>query len=133
MIQLIVFIDDELFCDGVKLTFKNNPDIRVTGEAANVQDFFRLLAACTPVNFVLMGVNYPGEHRCVDVTKHIRHEYPTVKILAVANRGTAGMIQSMMKTGINGYIGRRQTNRKELEKAIRKVAEGGEYIGKIEV
>jgi len=37
-----------------------------------------------------------------------------------------------MKAGINGYIGKRQANRAELEKAIRTVAAGEQYTGKVE-
>jgi len=41
-------------------------------------------------------------------------------------------VQSLMNAGINGYIGKRQADRVELEKAIRKVAAGGEYIGRVD-
>lgn len=131
MIRLIVLIKDELYSDGVKFHFEGNPDMCVAGEAAGSNDFLQLLGN-TPADVALLGVNNPDDHSRVDLASHIRRTYPALKILAVANEGTAKIVQSMKKAGINGYIGRKQTTRRELANAIRTVAAGKQYAGKVD-
>ena len=131
MIRTIVIEDQILFRLGVKTAFKGNPDIRVAGEANGGAGLFRVLShRCADV--VLLGVNQSNHTECVNVARRLRNDYPNMKILAMASEDTGKSVQSMMKAGINGYIGKRQAGRDELAKAIRKVAAGEEYIGKIE-
>ena len=56
----------------------------------------------------------------------------TSEIFAMASEDTRPIVQSMMKTGINGFIGKRQAAADEFEKAIRKIAAGEQYIGRID-
>ena len=131
MIWTVVLEDQVLFRLGVKTAFKDNPDIRVAGEANGGADLFRVLAR-RRADVALLGVNQSNHTECVDVAHRLRNDYPNMKILAMAGEDTGKSVQSMMQAGINGYIGKRQAGRDELVKAIRKVAAGGEYIGKIE-
>ena len=131
MIQTVILENHTFFRLGVKNVFEDNPDICITGEATNGEDFIKLLD-CTQADVALMAVNTPEDYWCVDVVCFLRKKHPDLKILVIANEDTAQVVQSMMEAGINGYIGKRQTNREELEKAIRTVAAGGEYIGRID-
>ena len=131
MIRLVIFEEQTFFRYGIKNALEDNPDIRVAGEADYETALFDVLAH-TVADVVLLGINIPDDSSCIDVAHHIRHNYPAAKILAVANEDTYTAVQSLMDAGINGYIGKRQADRFELEKAIRKVAAGGKYIGKIE-
>jgi len=131
MIRLVIFEEQTFYRFGVKNALENNPDIRVAGEADYKTALFDVLAH-TAADVVLLGINIPDDASCIDVTHLIRHNYPDTKILAVANEDTSKTVQSLMDAGINGYIGKRQADRVELEKAIRKVAAGGKYIGRID-
>jgi DNA-binding NarL/FixJ family response regulator len=131
MIQTAVLEEHVYFRLGIRFTFEGNPYIRIVGEANNGADFFKLLAR-TGADVALVGVNNPDDRSCVDTVCRLRLNYPDLKILAVANEDTAQVVQSMMKAGINGYIGKRQADSAELEKAIRTVAAGGQYIGRID-
>ena len=131
MVRLAVFEKQIFFRLGVKRVFENNPDIHVAGEACSETSLFELLAQ-TPVDIMLLGVNLPNDTECVKITHRLRSDYPHVKILAVANENTGETVQAMMAAGINGYIGKRQANRNELEKAVLRVAAGGKYIGRID-
>ena len=126
MIQTVILENHEFFRIGVKTVFKDNTDIRIMGEASSDKGFIRLLDY-TRADVALMAVNTPYDKWCVDVVYFIRKKHPHLKILAIANENTERVVQSMIEAGINGYIGKRQTNREELEKAIRTVAAGGEY------
>jgi len=131
MIRLVIFDEHTFFRFGVKQAFESNPDICVAGEAGYDAALFENLAR-TAADVVLLSVNIPDDSSCIVVARHIRHDYPAIKILVLANEDTDQTVQSLMDNGINGYIGKRQADRVELEKAIRKVAAGGEYIGKID-
>jgi len=131
MLRLIIVENSIFFRLGIKEVFEGNPDIYIAGETSNDTGLSGLLAR-TPADVVLLGVNRPDDLVYVDVTHHINRHYPATKILALANEDTAHIVQSMMEAGINGFIGKRQANHYELEKAIRKIAAGGEYFGKID-
>ena len=81
---------------------------------------------------MLLGVNWSDEIGYADIIRRLRHDYPAVKILVIASEDTAEIVQSMTVAGIEGYIGKRQAGRDELAKAVRMVAEGGEYAGRID-
>jgi len=121
MVQTVVLEDHKLYRLGVKYVFDNSPDIYMAGEADCGTELFGLLAR-TMVDIVLLCVNLPNTIGYVDITSRLRRDYPRLKILAVASENTAEIIQSMMKEGINGYIGKRQASRSELTNAVRKIA-----------
>ena len=127
MIQIVVLEDQTLFRTGVKYAFEGNPDIHVADDKCKDAAFFGILDR-TPADVVLLGVNKPDDPDYVTIARQIRCDFPAVKILAVADEGTECIVQSLMKTGISGCIGKRQASRDELEKAIRKVAAGGKYM-----
>ena len=131
MIRLVIFEEHTFFRLGIKNALEDKPDISVVGEAGYETALFELLAH-TAVDVVLLGINVLDDSFCIDVVHHIRYNYPYAKILTIANEDTSKTVQSLMDAGINGYIGKRQADRFELEKAVRKVAAGGEYIGRID-
>ena len=55
-----------------------------------------------------------------------------MKIFAIANEDTRPIVQSMMKAGINGFIGKRQAKANEFENVIRQVVQGKKYIGRVD-
>jgi len=131
MVQIIILEDNTFFRIGVKYAFEGNPEIHVAADKCKDAAFFGLLER-TPADVVLLGVNRPDDADCLTIVRQIRHDFPAVKILAVVDQDATRMIQALMKAGVNGYIGARQADRDELEKAIRKVAAGEKYIGTID-
>ena len=111
-------------------SFVHRFDYQLAGVAASVEDIFRLLS-CKKVDMALLGVNLP-DTGYADVVRRIRSDYPAVKILANANEGTAEIINAMMDAGMNGYIGKRQTNEHTFLEAIEKVMNGERYIGRVD-
>ena len=130
MIRLIVFETYSLLHIGIKEAFKSSRHIHVAGNTSDPAALFPLLDNM-PAEVVLLGVNPCDKQLCVDFAQRIRHDYPLMKILALADENTEKTVRLMMKAGINGFIGKRQADRDELGKAIRQVAAGEEYIGKI--
>ena len=131
MVHIVILEDHQLYCFGLKYHFESNPDFRIAGDARTSADFFRLLDD-TPANMALIGVNLPDRNNCSDVVRRLRKTYPAIKIFAIVSEDTRPIVQSMMKAGINGYIGKRQAIPDEFENAIRKIAAGEQYIGRID-
>ena len=131
MVHIVILEDHPLYCFGLKYHFESNPDFRIAGDARTSADFFRLLDD-TPANMALIGVNLPDRNNCSDVVRRLRKTYPAIKIFAIVSEDTRPIVQSMMKAGINGYIGKRQAIPDEFENAIRKIAAGEQYIGRVD-
>ena len=131
MIQLVVFETYPLFHIGIKEAFKHSSHIRVAGNTSDFNALFPLLEG-TPAEVVLLGVNPIDNLLCVDVVRRILHDYPLLKILAFADENTEQTVMLLMEEGISGFIGKRQADDNELGKAIRQVASGEEYIGRID-
>jgi DNA-binding NarL/FixJ family response regulator len=130
MIRTVIFENQPFFCNGVVCALKDNPDIRVVGEANNSQSFIKLISD-TPADVALIGVNAPDLLGCINTIRRLKTEHPGMKILALANNTTINLVKSMWKEGIEGYIGKRYATREELEIAIRKLAAGEIYTGVI--
>jgi len=128
MIQLAVLDEQTMFLHGIRYAFDGNHCIHVVGESHNDVSLFEIIAQA-PVDVILLCVNTPKDISYTNIVRYIHHDYPTVKILVVANEDTDQIVHSLMQTGINGYISKRQANCQELEKAIHIVAAGGIYIG----
>jgi len=131
MVQIAVLESHSIFRHALKLVFENNEKIHIAGDAEYTDALFRILSRTT-VDVVLVSINMPDDTSPIEAVRYIRSKYPEVKILALANEGTALIVRAMMKAGISGYIGKRQANRNELETAICDIAAGQQYIGKVD-
>jgi len=130
MVQIIILDDNTFFRIGIKYAFEGNPDIHVAADTCRDAAFFELLER-TSADVVLLCINRPNDTDCLTIARQIRRDFPKVKILAVADQNTIRVVQALLKAGINGYIGAGQASCDELEKAIRKVAAGEKYFGRI--
>jgi DNA-binding NarL/FixJ family response regulator len=131
MVRIVILENHPTYSEGLRYFITTLPDFSVVGVARTGSDFFRLLAG-TPADLALVGVNLPDSNNCADVARRLRKTYPAMKIFAIANEDTRPIVQSMMKAGINGFIGKRQVKVNEFEKVIRKIAAGEQYIGRID-
>lgn len=134
MIRLSIFDNYPTSRAGLRYTFCETPDIQITGETGNGADLLQNLQQA-PADIVVLGVNNNRKSksfktvRHVEITRKIRSKFPDVKILAYANQETDKTVRQMMREGASGFIGQREANERELERAIRQVAAGGIYVG----
>ena len=129
MIRLVVFETYPLFHIGIRKAFKGSSHIYVANNTSDAAALFPMLED-TPAEVVLIGVNPCDNHICVDIARRIRHDFPSLKILAFADEDTEQTVRLMMKAGINGCIGKRADGN-ELGKAIRQLgaSDGGHCRG----
>jgi len=130
-IQIMLVDDHSLFRRGTKAIFRcDYPDIVVTGEAESAEEMFRLLAAGTPADLILLDINLPGGMGGDEAARRLRREYPAVKILAISAENTQQTVHAMLEAGVNGFITKQQGIEDELAQAIRSVVGGLDYFGR---
>ena len=129
IIRVIVVDDHRLFRLGVKAALAvNHPDIYIAGEAECGKELFAIMIS-TIADVVLLDINLPDMNGS-DIAHRLRHDYPSVKILAVSAENTPETVQSMLEAGIDGFISKQKGDLDELAQAIYTVASGLEYFGR---
>jgi len=131
MKHIVILENHQAYGEGIRYYFQSNPEFQLEGIASTGAEFFKILAN-TPADMALVGVNLPDENNYADLALRLKKEYPTIKTLAIVSEDTETIVQSMMKAGIKGYIGKRQANPQELGIALQLVASGNKYIGQID-
>jgi DNA-binding NarL/FixJ family response regulator len=128
-IKVIVVDDHRLFRMGLISAFNaDQPDICISGEADSGETLFALPALAT-ADVVLLDVMMPGMGGA-ETARRLRHDYPSVKILALSGENSAETVQTMLEAGIDGFISKQQGDTGELAEAIRTVTSGLEYFGR---
>jgi DNA-binding NarL/FixJ family response regulator len=85
-----------------------------------------LLARELSPDIVLMDVSMPGLNG-IEATRQIRHESPSVKIIALSMHSAKRFVTEMFKVGAMGYL-LKDCDYDELARAIRTVAQGRTYL-----
>ena len=128
MIQVIIVDDHRLFRMGLKLAINANySDIEITGEAECGKELFNILPS-TPADVILLDINLPDMDG-IAIARHLRSNYPAIKILAISAENDIKTVISMLEAGIDGFISKQKGDANELSHAICTVASGLEYFG----
>ena len=129
VIQVVIVDDHTLFRMGLKVAFKTNyPNICIIGEADCAQTLFAL-PTLSKAHLVLLDINLPGMSG-VEITRVLRRDVPTIKILAVSAENNAEAVEAMIEAGVDGFISKQNGDMDELAQAIRTVVSGLEYFGR---
>jgi DNA-binding NarL/FixJ family response regulator len=129
MVKIIVVDDHRLFRIGLKAAFSaSHPEIVIVGEADCGDALFRLPVLPT-ADIVLLDINLPDINGAA-IARRLRQEYPALKILAVSAENTAETVQTMLETGIDGFISKQRGDTDELAEAIHAIMDGLEYFGR---
>ncbi len=125
-IKVIIVEDHEIVRKGILALLDGESDIKVVGEAGNGDEALALIRAKNP-DFILMDLNMPVMDG-IEATRHIRRDFPRMKILTLSMYSDEGNLFDMLEAGVDGYV-LKNCSRSELLFAIRKIADHGKYIG----
>ena len=129
MIKIIVVDDHRLFRVSLKAAFAaSHPDMFIVGEADCGDALFRLPTLST-ADIVLLDINLPDINGA-EIARRLRSDFPNLKILAVSAENTAQTVQTMLETGIDGFVSKQRGDAEELAEAIRTIMNGLEYFGR---
>lgn len=125
MIRLLIADDHQVLLDGFISIFDTIEDISVVGTAQNGREVLKFLEN-NSVDVILLDINMPvlnGVETCKKVTKL----YPKVKVVALSMYDQQSYFKRMIQYGAKGYL-LKNDGSEEIERAIRKVLDGGRYI-----
>ena len=124
-IKVLIADDHTIVRAGLTALLGTEKDIEVVGEAKNGAEAVSNAVALHP-DIVIMDLMMPKMDG-VEATKELLRKAPSVKTILLTTYGTSDGIAHALKAGARGAILKNADN-SELAKAIRIVAQGGDYI-----
>ncbi|HOM12685.1 MAG TPA: response regulator transcription factor [Rubrivivax sp.] len=126
MIELLIVDDHTIFRAGLQRLISDEPDLRVTGEAADGASALALLRL-QRFDVVLMDINM-GARNGLETLAAIRIEWPRLPVIMLSMYVQAQYAKLALRSRANAYLSK-DTAPDELLRAIRHVAQGGVYVG----
>lgn len=127
-IKIFVVEDHKLFRVGLRSAMSIDPGrFEITGEADSGEKFFEALGKCD-IDVLLLDIRLPGISG-VEVARRLRAGDSEIKILVLSSENSIDVISQIVEVGVNGFISK-DSDVKELLRAIECVYEGVEYFGK---
>jgi DNA-binding NarL/FixJ family response regulator len=124
-IDVLLVDDHTIFRSGLKRLFLDEPDLRVAEEARNGDEALERIRA-RGFHVVVLDINMEGRSG-FDVLAAIRAERPRLPVLMLSMYPERQYALVAIRAGANGYIAK-DAEPDELLRAIRRVAEGGQYL-----
>jgi DNA-binding NarL/FixJ family response regulator len=120
-LKILLADDHPIVRDGLKLLLSTQPDMEVTGEAADSVALLRIAKSRRP-DVAIVDVAMPLEGGAKG-TELLKRDCPDVKVLALSAHEEREYVDEMLAAGASGYIGKRAAPEQLLE-ALRRVALG---------
>ena len=121
MINVLIADDQELLREGLRMMLAAEPDITVTGEAANGREVLGLTRS-TPVDVVLMDIRMPDIDG-IEATEHLVRAGSPTRVLILTTFDLDEYVYRAMRAGASGFL-LKDATREQLATAVRTVAAG---------
>ena len=118
-IKVVIADDHEIFRDGLKLMLQKQPDIIITGEAADGRELIELVKKKLP-DVIITDVKMPYLDG-VAATKYLNEHYPSIGIIALTMFDEEDLIVDMLEAGAKGYL-LKNADKIEIIEAVHTVA-----------
>lgn len=125
MINVFIVDDHEIIRQGLKMILKEEPDIRVVGEASNGEEALAKIADIE-CDIMLLDMNMPGRNG-IDLLSDVKILKPKMHILVLSIHPEDKFALRTLKSGASGYLCK-DTALEELVVAIHKIHNKGRYI-----
>lgn len=125
MLRILIADDHAVVRQGLKQIVGGEPDMQVTGEAANAKELLALVRK-EPCDVVVLDIHMPGVSG-LDALKELRQDCPHLPVLVLSMHPEDQVAVRTLKMGASGYL-TKESVPEELIKAIRKVVSGGRYV-----
>ena len=125
-ISVLLVDDHSLVRRGFRRILEDEPDIEVTGEAADGAEAVRLAKELQP-NVVVMDCAMPNMNG-LQATRKILQQQPGTLVLMLSMRPEETLVRQALDAGARGYVLKNAVDL-ELGAAIRKVVAGEKIFG----
>lgn len=123
----ILMVDDQAIVrEGVKRILADAPELRVAGEAASATEALDL-ARGGHWDVVLLDISLPGANG-LELLRALQAHNANLPVLVLSMYSEEQYALRMLKAGARGYLEKGDAPG-ELIAAIRRVADGGHYVG----
>lgn len=124
-IKVFLVDDHDILIDGIEAMLNVSDDIIVVGKA-NCAEMAEQYIKVKQPDVVLTDISM-GKKSGLDLTNHIKANYPSMKVIVLSMHDDYFNISSMIKAGASGYLLKNVRN-DELHNAIVKVINNETYI-----
>jgi DNA-binding NarL/FixJ family response regulator len=125
MIRVVIADDHELIRVGVKKIVRSCKDVRVVGEAIELEHALQLVREQAP-DLLLLDISLPGSDSLEGLLR-VRGEFPMLPVLILSMYPEDRFAIAALKAGAAGYITKSMAA-DELVHAIRRIHAGGSYV-----
>ena len=123
----ILIVDDHpLFRRGIAQLFSTEPDLEVSGEAADARGALGLLRT-RRFDFAVVDIGLQGGANGIELTKSIHAEHPAMPVLVLSMHDEALYAERALRAGARGYVMKREALDCVLT-AVRSILDGELYI-----
>jgi DNA-binding NarL/FixJ family response regulator len=125
-IKIAVVDDHQIVIDGITALLKGNAHITIIATSTSSINILKALENIE-IDLLLTDVMMP-EMNGLELSKKVKEQFPTIKILALSMNGQGSVINQMINDAdISGYV-MKNIGKQELINAIEKIAAGGIYF-----
>ena len=124
-IKVVLVDDHQMLLDGIKALLIFEKEFDIVAELTNGEDVLEILRNNT-IDIVITDINMPGMDG-LTLTKKIKEEFPSIKILALSMFGEHHTITEMINAGVSGYV-LKNTGKQELIFALQRIAAGNLFF-----
>jgi two-component system invasion response regulator UvrY len=125
MINIVLADDHAIVRQGLRQILLAQPDLAVSGEAANHGEVMQVVRRALP-DVLVLDINMPGKNG-IDTLKQVKQEYPRLPVLMLSMYPEDQYAVRSLKAGAAGYL-TKMAAAEQLVDAIRMVARGKKYI-----
>jgi DNA-binding NarL/FixJ family response regulator len=125
VISILIADDHSVVREGLRRVLEEDPDMTVSGEAADGEEVLELVAKHNP-DLVILDITMPRLSG-LETLERVKASHPGIKALLLSFRADPPLIQSAVSLGADGYL-LKNARKDEILAAIREVMGGGCYF-----
>jgi len=127
MIKVAVTDDHPMVLRGIETMLKNSADITVIATFNSCSETYLGIKSNKP-DILLLDINLP-DCNGIEFCKTLNKVFPDIQVIALTNFNETAFVKNIVRNGAKGYL-LKNTDKVELESAIRKVYRGEQYLQK---
>jgi two-component system response regulator DevR len=124
VIRIVLVDDHAILRQGLRSVLEREPDLRITGEAANPDEAMAVIASTRPDIVLLdLKLSISQETAGLDLCLKLTASYPEVAVLVLTTVMDDQLVMQAIHNGARGYVVK-EVDTSELVRAIRAVSRG---------
>ena len=127
IISIVIVDDHKIFRTGLEVILNGISNFKVIGSYGDGESLLQGISLEIP-DVIFMDIKLPDQNG-IELTKLIKHKYPTIKIIALTMFGEIEYFNEMVDAGAAGFL-LKNTDLQELQKAVMNVLDEQTYFAK---